>query len=112
MLYFVVSFDQVFLHLFPSIPSSTSSSFHLLGRAHLRGTDCNGQLLRNEWVFQKVGVVLHPERLVKGLRGAQLMVNPLRPNSDLSQTSHCNIKGLLVWEVMRIENMITQVKCY
>ena len=36
--------------------------------------------------------------------------NPLRPNSDLSQTSHCNIKGLSVSEVMRIENMITQVK--
>ena len=36
--------------------------------------------------------------------------NPLRPNSDLSQTSHCNIKGLLVREVMRIEKMITQVK--
>ena len=39
-------------------------------------------------------------------------VNPLRPNSDLSQTSHCNIKGLSVMEVMRIGNMITQVKCY
>ena len=38
--------------------------------------------------------------------------NRLRPNSDLSQTSHCNIKGLLVSEVMRIENMITQVKFY
>ena len=37
-------------------------------------------------------------------------VNPLRPNSDLSQTSHCNIKGLSVRTVMRIENMITQVK--
>ena len=37
-------------------------------------------------------------------------VNPLRPNSDLSQTSHCNIKGLSVRELMRIENMITQVK--
>ena len=36
--------------------------------------------------------------------------NPLRTNSDLSQTSHYNIKGLLVREVMRIENMITQVK--
>ena len=35
-------------------------------------------------------------------------VNPLRHNSDLSQTSHCNIKGLSVREVMRIENMITQ----
>ena len=39
-------------------------------------------------------------------------VNPLRPNSDLSQTSHCNIKGLSVRVVMRIENMITQVKFY
>ena len=38
--------------------------------------------------------------------------NPLRPNSDLSQTSHCNIKGLSVSEVMRIENMISQVKFY
>ena len=37
-------------------------------------------------------------------------INALRPNSDLSQTSHYNIKGLLVREVMRIENMITQVK--
>ena len=34
----------------------------------------------------------------------------VNPNSDLSQTSHCNIKGLSVSEVMRIENMITQVK--
>ena len=39
-------------------------------------------------------------------------VNPLRPNSDLSQSSHFNIKGLSVSEVMRIENMITQVKFY
>ena len=39
-------------------------------------------------------------------------INPLRPNNDLSQTSHCNIKGLSVSEVMRIENMITSVKFY
>ena len=39
-------------------------------------------------------------------------INPLRPNSDPSQTSHCNIKGLSVRQVMRIENMITQVKFY
>ena len=39
-------------------------------------------------------------------------VNPSRPNNDLSQTSHCNIKGVSVNEVMRIENMITQVKFY
>ena len=36
----------------------------------------------------------------------------LRPNNDLSQTSNFNIKGLSVTEVMRIENMITQVKFY
>ena len=39
-------------------------------------------------------------------------VNPLRPNNDVSQTSHCNIKGVSVREVMRIENMINQVQCY
>ena len=38
------------------------------------------------------------------------MMNPLSPNSDLNQVSHCYIKGLAVREVMRIENMITQVK--
>ena len=39
-------------------------------------------------------------------------LNPLPPNSDLSQLSHCNINshGLLVNEVTRIENMITLVK--
>ena len=40
------------------------------------------------------------------------LINPLRPNSDLSQTSYFNIKGLSVSEVMRIENIITQVKFY
>ena len=39
-------------------------------------------------------------------------INPLRPNSDLSQTSHCNIKSFSVSEVMRIENMITRVQFY
>ena len=34
--------------------------------------------------------------------------NPLRPKSDLSPASHCNIKGLSVSEIMRIENTITQ----
>ena len=38
------------------------------------------------------------------------LISPLSPNSDLSQISHCNIKGLSVREVMRAENMITQVK--
>ena len=41
-------------------------------------------------VFNNVMVILGP-------------LNPLRPNNDLSQTSHCNIKGLSVSEVMRIE---------
>ena len=43
---------------------------------------------------------------------SQLELNPLRPNNDLSQTSHCNIKGVSVSEVMRIENKITPVKFY
>ena len=34
-------------------------------------------------------------------------INPLRPNNDASQTSHCNIKGVSVSEVVKIENMIT-----
>ena len=41
-----------------------------------------------------------------------LVINPLRPNIDVSQTSHCIIKGVSVSEVMRIENMITQVQFY
>ena len=40
------------------------------------------------------------------------LINPLRPNNDASQTSHCNIKGVSVSEVMRSENMITQVQFY
>ena len=43
---------------------------------------------------------------------AQRIFNPLRPNNDVSQTSHYNIKGVSVSEVMRIENMITQVQFY
>ena len=39
-------------------------------------------------------------------------IQPLRLNSDLSQTSHCNITSFSVDEVMRIENMISQVKSY
>ena len=46
------------------------------------------------------------------LQLSSILFNPLRPNSDLSQTSHCNIEGLSVSEVMRIENTITQVKFY
>ena len=62
---------------------------------------------KRRFVFQ------HEFRGAEGFRGGLKLfspINPLRPNSDLSQTSHCNIKGLSVSEVMRIENMITQVK--
>ena len=45
-------------------------------------------------------------------RGTEWVINPLRDNDDLSQISHCNIQGLSVREVMRIENMITQVQFY
>ena len=43
---------------------------------------------------------------------SQSFIYRLRPNSDPSQTSHCNIKGVSVSEVMRIENMITQIQFY
>ena len=47
-----------------------------------------------------------------GARGAShivILFNPLRPKSDLNEIYHCNIKGLSVREIMRIENMISQV---
>ena len=40
------------------------------------------------------------------------LVNPLRLDNGPSQTSHCNIKGVSVSEVMRIDNMITQLQFY
>ena len=53
---------------------------------------------------------LYLQKQVSSFNSTVSRVNPLRPNSD--QTSHCNIKGLSVREVMRIENMIIQVKFY
>ena len=47
-----------------------------------------------------------------GTTDIKIINNPLRPNNDLSQTSPCNIKGLSVREVLRIENVITQMKFY
>ena len=41
-----------------------------------------------------------------------ISVNPLRPHLVVSQTSHCNTKGVSVSEVMRIDNMITKVQFY
>ena len=55
------------------------------------------------------GLVLQPYCFCSKIK---VFFNPLRPNNDLSQTSHCNIKSLSVSEVMRIENMITSVKSY
>ena len=48
-----------------------------------------------------------------GARGSSHMVilfNPLRPKSDLKDIYHCNVKGLSVREIMRIENLISEVK--
>ena len=39
-----------------------------------------------------------------------ILFNLLRPKSKLNGIYHCNIKGLLVREIVRIENMISQVK--
>ena len=39
-----------------------------------------------------------------------ILFNPLRLKSDLNNIYHCNIKGLSVREIMRIENMISKVK--
>ena len=51
-----------------------------------------------------------PFLLSMQLNAPVLRVNPLSPKGDLSKISHCSIKGLSVSELMRIENMITQVK--
>ena len=34
-----------------------------------------------------------------------LSINPLRPNNDLSQTSHCNIKGLSASDAEKFINV-------
>ena len=33
-----------------------------------------------------------------------ILFNPLRTKSDLNEIYHCNIKGLSIREIMRIEN--------
>ena len=76
--------------------------------------------VKDEWNPKPSSIFYHfPSVLcVKNLKVIQsdgrtfLSLNPLRPSNDVSQTSHCNIKGVSVSEVMRIENMITQVQCY
>ena len=62
----------------------------------------------SQFAFHSCGV----HSVVQPCHQRVLSFNPLGPNSDPSQTSHCNNKALSVSEVMRIENMITQVKFY
>ena len=57
-------------------------------------------------------IISRPGSKQDEIKSTRRTLNPLRPNNDLSQTSHCNIKGLSASEVMRIENMITQVPFY
>ena len=81
-----------------------------------------GSIARSILFRVKVTVEMHGgKRLIIGasitlcvldISRAPVFINPLRPNNDLSQTSHCNIKGVSVSEVMRIENKITPVKFY
>ena len=59
------------------------------------------KLARSKWL--DIGLVLF---------FACLWTSTSSRSTDLSETSHCNIKGLSVREVLRIENMITQVKFY
>ena len=57
-------------------------------------------------------ILLSSVRYQRTHKRPNVFVNHLRPNNDESQTSHCDIKGVSVSEVMGIENTITQVKFY
>ena len=46
----------------------------------------------------------------RGLSHIVILFNPLRPKSDLNEIYHCNVKGLSVREIMRIENLNSEVK--
>ena len=67
---------------------------------------------------EDVGSFTYPGNIITATGGTEKDVKcrigkaRLAFNPDESQTSHCNIKGLSVSEVMRIENMITQVQFY
>ena len=67
--------------------------------------------MRNKSAAENLFKAGTPYSSFKGLTLCKIF-NPLRSNSDLSETSHYNIKGLSVSEVMRNENMITDVKFY
>ena len=69
----------------------------------------------NKFAFENLWINESGQRsttLRTGRKKQLKRVNPSRPNSDLSQSSHYNTKGLSFSEVMRIENMITQVEFY
>ena len=80
---------------------------HSVGAAHNVSCTLNPSLLRRAKLVE-----LFPVNTKEFEEVATSLLNPLRPNNDLSQTSHCNIKGVSVSEVMRIENKITPVKFY
>ena len=82
----------------------------LLSRTNVDNYIVKGIISRRVYTFISRVVIANTLKIFTSVIGT--FFNPLRPNSDLSQTSHCNIKGLSISEVMRIENMITQVKLY
>ena len=76
------------------------------------GSHFVSQPMLNGWIMLYTSELANQKALKVLLTCVVFTINPLRPNSDPSQTSLCNIKGLLVREVMRIKNMITQVQFY
>ena len=71
-----------------------------------------GEVSRKERGSNFVGSCSIMSQKVLSAAKSTSFINPLRPNNYLSQTSPCNIKGLSAGEVLRIENMITQMKFY
>ena len=71
-----------------------------------KGQGGGGKRFDFGWTYE--GGVKYPFSQLKPklFRSCFAKLNPLKTNSDLSQTSHYNIKSLSVREVVRIENMI------
>ena len=69
----------------------------LNGSAYLRNLLTNGD---SPVAGRVVSIEQRTESLIiacdQGGTSVAVAINPLRPNNDLSKTSHCNIKGLLV----------------
>ena len=64
----------------------------------------NGQRSKAQVISHGVpqGLTVGPLLILVYINDVPNCLNPLKPNRDLSQTSHCNIKGLSVSEVIRI----------